>query len=184
MTQEDSGITMTEKMINIRPSRWEDLKQFYEWELQENVKQFFSIRDGQTFEEVVRTYVASDEDPAQEQFTIELDGVMIGRIVLADIIKGWKGELLRIYIGDAGNRGAGYGRQAMEWVMDHCFRELSLQRLYLDYYTGNPAQFLYEKLGFQHEGMLRKNCRKNGVLYDVHLMSMLAEEYAARRGVQ
>ena len=168
------------KKISIRPSRWADLEQFYEWELQDHVKQFFSIRDGQTFEEVVRTYVASDEDPAQRQFTIELDGQMIGRIVLADIIEGWKGELLRIYIGDLENRRHGYGEQAMEWVMDYCFRELGLQRLYLDYYTGNPAQLLYEKLGFQHEGMLRKNCRKNGILYDVHLMSMLAEEYERR----
>ena len=169
------------KTISIRPSEWDDLKQFYEWELQDNVKRFFSIRDGQTFEEVARTYVASDEDPAQRQFTIELDGKMIGRIVLADIIEGWKGELLRIYIGDPANRGQGYGKQAMEWTMDYCFRRLGLQRLYLDYYTGNPAQFLYEKLGFQHEGMLRKNCRKNGVLYDVHLMSMLAEEYRESR---
>ena len=168
---------MAEKTITIRPSRWDDLEQFYEWELEDHVKQFFSIRDGQTFEEVVRTYVAADEDPTQRQFTIELDGKMIGRIVLADIIEDWKGELLRIYIGDLENRRQGYGEQAMRWVMDYCFRELGLQRLYLDYYTGNPAQLLYEKLGFQHEGMLRKNCRKNGVLYDVHLMSMLAEEY-------
>ena len=25
--------------------------------------------------------------------------------------------------------------------------------------------------------MLRQNCRKNGILYDVHLMSMLKDEY-------
>lgn len=61
--------------------------------------------------------------------------------------------------------------------MKYCFEDLNLQRLYLDHYTGNPAGFLYEKLGFQREGVLRKNCRKNGVLYDVHLMSMLREEY-------
>lgn len=166
-----------QKQITIRPSKWDDLQQFYAWEQQEHVKKFFSIRDGQTFEEVVRTYVAADEDATQRQFTIELEGEMIGRIVLADIIEGWKGELLRIYIGDLENRGQGYGVQAMKWVMDYCFNELDLKRLYLDYYTGNPAQFIYEKLGFKHEGMLRRNCRKNGVLYDVHLMSMLKEEY-------
>ena len=172
---------MSLKRIHVRPSRWDDLEQFYAWERQDHVKRFFSIRDGQTFEEVVRTYVAADEDPTQRQFTIELDGRMIGRIVLADIIESWKGELLRIYIGDLEDRGQGYGEQAMEWVMEYCFRELGLQRLYLDYYTGNPAQYLYEKLGFRHEGTLRKNCRKNGILYDVHLMSMLVEEYGGAR---
>ena len=50
--------------------------------------------------------------------------------------------------------------------------------------TLNPqkAAHLYLNLGFQYEGVLRKNCRKNGVLYDVHLMSMLAEEYFERYG--
>ena len=59
----------------------------------------------------------------------------------------------------------------------YCFDGLSLQRLYLDHYTGNPASELYLSLGFRYEGVLRKNCRKNGALHDVHLMSMLREEY-------
>ena len=45
------GINDMTKRIYIRPSRWDDLEQFYEWELQDHVKKFFSIRDGQTFEE-------------------------------------------------------------------------------------------------------------------------------------
>ena len=52
----------------------------------------------------------------------------------------------------------------------------------MDHDTGNPAAQLYLNLGFQYEGVLRKNCRKNGVLYDVHLMSMLAEEYFEKYG--
>ena len=67
-------------------------------------------------------------------------------------------------------------------LMEHCFRDLALERLYLDHYTGNPAAYLYQSLGFQYEGVLRRNCRKNGVLYDVHLMSMLREEYEEKYG--
>ena len=78
-------------------------------------------------------------------------------------------------------RGKGYGRQAMELIMDYCFNELELERLYLDHYTGNPAAYLYKNLGFQPEGVLRNNCRKNGVLYDVHLLSMLKDEYLNRK---
>ena len=59
---------------------------------------------------------------------------------------------------------------------------VKMERVYLDHYTGNPAAHLYLNLGFQYEGVLRKNCRKNGVLYDVHLMSMLAEEYFEKYG--
>ena len=167
----------------IRPSEWEDLKDFYVWERLPEVTEFFSIRDGQTMEDLVRKYVADENDPKAEQFTIllrEKDSTRkIGRIVLADIEKGWKGEIWRIYIGDKSLRGKGYGRQAMEAVMRYCFDVLGFERLYLDHYTGNPAGKLYLSLGFRYEGVLRKNCRKNGILYDVHLMSMLREEYEA-----
>lgn len=67
-------------------------------------------------------------------------------------------------------------------MMGYCFDVLGLERLYLDHYTGNPAVGLYLSLGFKYEGVLRKNCRKNGILYDVHLMSMLREEYEALFG--
>lgn len=169
------------KDLIIRRTVFDDLEQFYRWEQKPEVTKFFSIRDGQTKEEVCHKFFADEDDPAAEQFTILLkNGDLIGRIVLADIIPGWKAELWRIYIGDTALRGKGYGRQAMEVMMQYCFEALQLERLYLDHYTGNPAGFLYENLGFHREGVLRKNCRKNGVLYDVHLMSMLRDEYFAK----
>lgn len=181
----------------IRPSEWNDMEEFCRWEKLPEVTEFFSIRDGQTMEDVVRKFVADEEDPKAQQFTILLkeegfeaaeDGDVnlqyagtrkIGRIVLADIEDGWKGEIWRIYIGDKTLRGKGYGKQAMEAMMGYCFDVLGLERLYLDHYTGNPAAGLYLSLGFKYEGVLRQNCRKNGILYDVHLMSMLREEYEA-----
>ncbi len=205
----------TENLI-IRPSCWEDTELFYLWETKPEVTEFFSIRDDQTKEEVVRKYIKDDMDPAAEQFTIllkrDLAGEIesgeatrlemkadseascktkdkerfgnaepIGRIVIADIEEGWKAELWRIYIADAALRKRGLGKEAMRAVMAYCFDCLKLERLYLDHYTGNPAAYLYQSLGFKYEGVLRKNCRKNGVLYDVHLMSMLREEYYERR---
>ena len=180
----------TENLI-IRPSVWEDLEDFYEWELRPEVTEFFSIRDGQTMEECAAKFLEDKNNPKAEQFTILLKSVgnessegselrRIGRIVLADIEEGWKGELWRIYIADTHLRGRGLGREAMLKVMQHCFCDLGFERLYLDHYTGNPAAYLYQSLGFQYEGILRKNCRKNGVLYDVHLMSMLRDEYEAK----
>ena len=178
--------------LRIRPSVWEDLAAFYRWEQRPEVTEFFSIHDGQTMEETARKFLEDQEDPKAEQFTIMLkpsaseafgmqtadtEENKIGRIVLADIEQGWKGELWRIYLADTALRGQGLGREAMRAVMRHCFRDLGLERLYLDHYTGNPAAYLYQSLGFQYEGVLRRNCRKNGVLYDVHLMSMLREEY-------
>jgi len=181
---------METKNLIIRESVWKDIENFFEWEQRPEVTEFFSIKDGQTKEEVIRKYINDDNDPSARQFTILLKESSeagkevsyciarpIGRIVLADIEEGWKAELWRIYIADKALRGKGLGREAMEAVMDYCFNVLKLERLYLDHYTGNPAAFLYQSLGFKYEGVLRKNCRKNGILYDVHLMSMLKDEF-------
>lgn len=172
----------TERLI-IRPTVWDDLDIFYEWELRPEVTKFFSIKDGQTMEDVVRKYM-EDKAAGFEQYTIVLreTGLPIGRIVITDIIEGWKAELWRIYIADTELRGTGLGKEAMLAVMDHCFNDLKLERMYLDHYTGNPASGLYLSLGFKYEGVLRSNCRKNGILYDVHLMSMLKDEYYGKYG--
>lgn len=127
---------METKSLIIRPSRWEDIGLFYEWETKPEVTEFFSIRDGQTEEDVVRKYIKDDDDPAARQFTILLkkeatggvegtaaggpaagaeNAEPIGRIVLADIEEGWKAELWRIYIADTKLRGEA-------WVKKPCRR--------------------------------------------------------------
>ncbi len=170
----------------IRTSCLEDLEYFCEWEKWPEVTEFFSISKDQTRDDVYRKYYHDLEDEGAMQFTILLkqeDGsepVPVGRIVLADLIPGWKGEVWRIYIADKNLRNKGYGAQALKATMDYMFRELDMERVYLDFYTGNPAEYLYKKMGFTEEGVLRENCRKDGVLYDVHLMSMLRGEYFAK----
>ena len=176
--------TIETKDLIIRESLETDLPLFHEWELRPEVTEFFSIPDGQSMEAVREKFFRDLADPGSEQFTITLkpDGKAIGRIVICDIVEGWKAELWRIYIADTGLRGKGYGCQAMCAMIRHFFEDLGLQRMYLDHYTGNPVSKLYLGLGFQYEGVLRHNCRKNGILYDVHLMSMLREEYEALKG--
>lgn len=181
---------MESKNLIIRPSNREDLETFYKWEIMPEVTKFFSIRDNQTMEEVVEVFEEAEVNSASKQFTIiakEENSIsngqekLIGRIVLADIIPGWKCEIFRIYIGELEYRGRGLGEEAMKLIMNYCFNKLDVVRLYLDHYTDNPASHLYLKLGFSYEGILRKNCRKNGILYDVHLMSILRDEYNEKR---
>ena len=162
----------------IRDSVFEVCDTFYEWETRPEVTEFFSISCHQTKEDVYQKFFADQADEGAEQFTIlSKDGTMIGRIVLGDLIPGWKGEIWRIYIADKSLRNKGLGGQALKATMDHMFKDLDMQRVYLDFYTGNPAEFLYKKMGFKEEGVLRGNCRKDGVLHDVHLMSIMRDEY-------
>ena len=177
-------MTLESERLIIRPSEWDDIEYFYPWELKPEVTEFFSIKDNQTKEDVIRKYIADDDNPQSRQFTIVLKetGEPIGRIVIGDIEEGWKAEIWRIYIADTKLRGIGLGKEAMLSTMHYLFEILGLERVYLDHYTGNPASQLYLSLGFKYEGVLRSNCRKNGVLYDVHLMSMLKDEYFALYG--
>ncbi len=176
----------TEDLI-IRDSELEDVDQFFQWETRPEVTEFFSISRYQTRDDVYDKFFRDRNDPSASQFTILLkqEGqgpVMIGRVVLGDLIPGWKGEIWRIYIADTSFRGKGYGYQALRAVMDYMFTVLEMERVYLDFYTGNPAESLYLKAGFTEEGVLRRNCRKDGELHDVHLMSILKDEYLATLG--
>ncbi|NLD20615.1 MAG: GNAT family N-acetyltransferase [Clostridiales bacterium] len=173
--------TFETKDLIIRPSQWSDLDCFYTWERDEKVTEFFSINDDQSWETLAREYIHHDESPSQMQFTILMKetNAPVGRIILGDIEEKWKLEIWRIYIANTELRGKGYGRQAMTAIMHFCFEELEMKRVYLDHYTDNPASFLYQSLGFKYEGILRDNCRKNGILRDVHLMAMLKNEYFA-----
>ena len=172
-------MNMETKDLIIRESCFEDCEVFYEWEKRPEVTEFFSISRDQSKEDVYEKFLSDKANPESEQFTILLksSGEMIGRIVLGDLIPGWKGEIWRIYIADKALRNKGYGGQALRAMMEHMFKDLRMERVYLDFYTGNPAEFLYKKAGFKEEGVLRSNCRKDGVLYDVHLMSMLKDEF-------
>lgn len=73
--------------------------------------------------------------------------------------------------------GKGYGRECMELLLDYCFNELKMERVSLDHYTGNAAGELYLKLGFKYEGVMRNSAKKDNEYFDLHLMSMLREEY-------
>ena len=143
----------------VRPSQEADLELFYQWERRPEVTQFFSIADGQSRAEVEAIYRRDAADPGRRQYTILLkpEGRPIGRIVLADRIEGWKVEIFRIYIADTALRGKGYGKQAMQAILKQCFEAWGMERVYLDHYTGNPAAELYRSLGFQYEGVLRRN---------------------------
>ena len=66
----------------------------------------------------------------------------------------------------------------MKEVLEYCFTFLHMERVTLDYFTGNKrAAALYESLGFKNEGIARNAAKKYGRYYDLHLMSILRSEF-------
>ena len=170
---------MESENIIIRKSIFDDCEIFTKWEQQDYIKEFLTINKERTYEEVVREFITREQDPSKEQYTIILKNKgPIGRVYLSNISREFDFiDITRIYIGEKKYLGKGYGRECMEVLLDYCFNELKMERVTLDHYTGNLAGNLYLKLGFKYEGIMRHSAKKDCKYYDLHLMSMLREEY-------
>lgn len=85
---------------------------------------------------------------------------------------------LQLRIGDAADRGQGYGTQALKLMLRYAFDELNLQRVTLDIFEYNPRAIQpYEKAGFLVEGSERKNPHRDGKYWDILYTGVLQEEW-------
>jgi len=85
-----------------------------------------------------------------------------------------------IAIGEKSEWGKGHGTDALRAICDFGFGELRLERIGLMVYAGNDrAQRSYEKAGFTHEATMRRAHFARGQHHDVHVMSLLRDEWLA-----
>ncbi len=74
--------------------------------------------------------------------------------------------------------GRKYAKEAMTVFLHYLFEQINLQRIHLEVLEGNKkAIALYEKSGFQREGVLRKHCFQDGSFQDIIIMGLLREEF-------
>jgi diamine N-acetyltransferase len=85
-----------------------------------------------------------------------------------------------IAIGEKDQWNKGYGTDTLRAICDFGFGRLRLERIGLMVYEGNDrGRRAYEKAGFTLEGTLRRAHFTRGRHVDVHVMSMLREEWSA-----
>ena len=78
--------------------------------------------------------------------------------------------------------GRGYGTDAVQVILGYAFREMGLHRVQLQVSPFNFAGVrAYEKAGFVEEGRRRSVVWHDGRWYDEVMMSILEDEWAARR---
>ena len=169
------------KKVYLRETIEEDIKYFAEWEVRPDVTEFFTMNEGRDRDEIESEIMGRADDPHQLDLTIcslDDDGVL-GRVYIGSIDRHYDSmDITRIYIGDVSKRGLGLGEDALLAVLSFGFNELGLERITLDYATGNEkAHRLYLKHGFKDEGCMRHGGKKNGSYIDLNLMSILREEY-------
>jgi RimJ/RimL family protein N-acetyltransferase len=100
--------------------------------------------------------------------TIELDGILWAHGVCG----------LSIAIGDRAHWGQGFGYEATRLALDFAFNELNLHRVTSTVFSYNARSIaLFEKLGFQREGVYREFLQRDGKRHDMLLYGLLAREW-------
>jgi RimJ/RimL family protein N-acetyltransferase len=126
--------------------------------------------------------VASQQGKTMFSFAICLLGEdrSIGNVTLRDVDRENGSAEMSIVITDKSLQGKGHGTDALNCLVDFGMGELRLERIYLHVFDYNPrARRSYEKAGFKVDALLRRSRFHRGAHHDVHLMSIIREDWLA-----
>ena len=102
----------------------------------------------------------------------------IGWVSLSEVQFKNRGAELSIAILGEKNRNKGYGTDALNLICQFAFYELGLHKIRLSVHSNNEAAIgLYEKIGFQKEGIDREGLFQDGKWLDVYYYGLLLEEW-------
>ena len=170
--------------VFLRPAEKEDAELFVRWLNDWRTGRTLGLRAplSKAMEEQWVDRLVESQGKEGYHFVICLlaDDRPVGTIGLKDLnlIDGSAG--LGISVGAEEDRGHGYGTDGIQALLRFAFDELRLVRVWLDVYDTNVgAQRVYERVGFVHEGTLRRAAFREGAHRDVHRMGILADEWRA-----
>jgi RimJ/RimL family protein N-acetyltransferase len=171
--------------VRLRGPRSADLMTLFGWYNDpETVAPFdrFSI---DSFEDFAQAVGAAPDDPRSlaPRFVVERkeDGRILGFVghyqahpvlTLTDV---W------YVLGEATERGKGYGREAVGLLVDYLFHALPLTRVGATCDTANVPSFkLLERLGFRREGTMRSALYHHASWHDMLVYGITRSEWAER----
>lgn len=170
----------TQKFL-IRETEFSDYEYFAKWENDPEVTKYLTFDENRSYEEVVTEALYNKFSPDKMDYTIvdRERNVPVGRIYISRVDRHSDSlDITKFYIGEKELWGKGAAREIMKELLEYCFTFLHMERVTLDYYTGNKRAYtLYESLGFKKEGVARNATKKDGQYYDLHLMSILRSEF-------
>jgi len=112
-----------------------------------------------------------------KRLVLEYDGQRIGLVRLDDIDFINRSICVGLDI-DKSYRGKGHGNNGFRLVMEYCFHELNMHRLWLLVAEFNTVAYnLYKELGFREEGRQRERLFRKSKYYDYIMMSILRGEF-------
>lgn len=153
-----------------------DLPARMRWLNDPEVNQYLGthVRQGTDLAFHEKWFAAYEKDESRQIFTV-LDGeTPIGQVGLLSINHDDHNAELYVIIGEAAYRGRGLGVELVNHICSYGFDELKLHRIWLTVHAANkPAIHVYEKCGFQNEGVLRDNVCRGGTYEDEVVMGLI-----------
>jgi RimJ/RimL family protein N-acetyltransferase len=116
------------------------------------------------------------KDPSRVFFAIRKMQTqpIIGFVQIHGIDMVHRSAMMGLRIGDAADRGQGFGREALELAVNYCWNHLNLSRIGLVVFSVNERAIkLYKDFGFQEEGLLKRSVFIDGRYIDVVLMGLM-----------
>jgi RimJ/RimL family protein N-acetyltransferase len=177
--------TLRAARVYLRPAEKTDLERFVRWFADGEVTRYLALRapfslamEERWFEQMI-----AGQGKRDYHFVICLveDDTPIGTAGLHGI-NGVEGNAeFGISIGEKAYWNRGYGTESLHAICDFAFGALRLERIQLQVYTPNTrAVRSYEKAGFVLEGTQRHALFAEGEFVDVHVMSLLRDEWRAQ----
>lgn len=130
------------------------------------------------FERIEKDFERGVSDPPRNgtNFAIEADGECIGTCGLFNIDWTARHAELGVGIGDKDYWGKGYGREAVNLLLDYAFRLRNLRRVWLEVHAANERAIrAYRSCGFVEEGRMREHVWLGGRYVDNVIMGVLRE---------
>lgn len=113
---------------------------------------------------------------------IVYQGEVVGWCALTKIVPSLRKAFLSYWIAEA-HQGKGIVTRSCRGLLTHAFETMQLNRVALQFkrahadHENTPSRRVAERLGFTQEGILRQDGMTRGVMMDMVLCSLLAEEW-------
>ena len=172
-------LSLQGKQINLRALEPEDLELLFNIE---NNREFWEISSTVTpySKYILKQYLENSHRDIYEVKQLRLvickgeDNRPMGLIDLFDFEPKHKRAAIGILIQNEGDRGKGYGAEALEILCEYCFNQLDFHQLYANVGAENvPSQGLFEKAGFSLVGSKKDWNLVNGKFRDELLYQLI-----------
>jgi RimJ/RimL family protein N-acetyltransferase len=134
-----------------------------------------------TAEQIINEFAGYLTNPLCKLFQIEKDNELIGFTLITDLDFRNRRCKFHIEIPEKQNQNKSVGFKVLMWFIDYAFNQLNLNKIKTAVLNNNieTLQIMerLDKIGFKKEGILKEEYYFNGKYEDLHLFSLVRQDF-------